>query len=1222
MNVSRGVHKSRLAHRRLHERLEARLLLDGDSGAAAEYGQLPLSFEINQGQTAPQVNFMAHGNGYALFLTSSEAVLSLQSPASSAGTSPVTASGDALDMKFLSANPNAQARGVDKLASVTNYLIGINPSQWQTGIANYAQVEYQNLYAGVNLTYYGNQRQLEYDFTVAAGADPSQIAFHVVGAEGVSLDAEGNLVLDTSGGDVIEHAPVVYQQTAAGRQTIDGHYTLGDDGRVGFAIGNYDHKQTLVIDPILSYSTYLGGNVGDGGNAIAVDTEGHAYVTGVTLSSNFPVTFGALQTFAAGSQDAFVAKLNATGSGLVYSTYLGGRDFDQANAIAVDAAGNAYVAGATSSTDFPITPGAPQSTNTGTENAFVAKLNAAGSELIYSTYLGGNGQDYANGIAVDLAGQAYVAGAASSTNFPTTTGALQTAKAGSQNAFVAKLNAAGSDLVYSTYLGGSNYDSAAAIAVDVTGQAYVAGETGSVNFPTTSGALQTSDPSNPSSGAINHGFVAKLNAAGSGLVYSTYLGGNGVDQANGIAADSLGHAYVVGDTSSTNFPTTPGALQTSNKGGGDAFVVKLNPAGSGLVYGTYLGGSFADTGNAIAVDGAGEAYVAGGTGSTDFPIGFFAPQTYNGGGSDAFVAKLNAAGNGLAYSTYLGGSLDELANAIAVDSVGEAYVTGVTSSINFPITAGALQSSNAVGELAFVAKIATTALSLTAVSLAPTEGAPFVSRLAFLDDETKASDPASNFDALVAWGDGTTSVATVLPYLNGFNLLAGHTYAEEGTYTITVSVVDADGDNNVVNTFANVADAPLSGVSRTTAFTEGVALLRSVASFEDDDPKGAVGDYTANIDWGDGQTSPGTIVGDGDLFDVTGSHQYVADGNLPITVTVHDAGGAAVVIDSTAAVADSLAAKPVNFSVYGSKSFNGTVATFTDPDNSLGPTDYTAKITWDDGTTTSGVITAVGSGPNATFSVAGTHVFNSFAGFHAVSVAITDMDDGGVTTVIDSVLDPPALTANQIYVLNAYQSTFGTAGTANTVVAGNTLAAWAAKLDQGASTDSFAMALLGSGEYYGMFVGGLYEQYLGRAADAAGLAYWEAQMLQGATDAQVEAAFAGSGEFYQHADGTDAGWVSAMYQAILGRPADPGGLAYWTGQLAQGASRATVAQGFAASPEREGQLINDDYFTDLGRAADSAGQTYWLNAFQNGLRNEDIIAGFLASDEYYRAHSS
>jgi len=336
-----------------------------------------------------------------------------------------------------------------------------------------------------------------------------------------------------------------------------------------------------------------------------------------------------------------------------------------------------------------------------------------------------------------------------------------------------------------------------------------------------------------------------------------------------------------------------------------------------------------------------------------------------------------------------------------------------------------------------------------------------------------------------------------------------------------------------------------------------------------------------------------------------------------------DGPGAGITINSAAVVADSLAAKPINLNVIGGKSFNGFVASFTDADNSKpGATDYAATITWDDGTSTSGTFYVQNSGPGATFFVRGSHQFASFSGFHTISVAITDLDDGGVTTVIDSVLDPPGLTPNQIYVLNAYLDAFGAAGTTTTTVAGASLADWAAKLDAGASHASFATALLHSDEYYGSIVGAVYQKYLGRAPDDGGVAYWVGQMRQGMADEQLEASFAGAAEFYQHAGGSDSGWVGAMYLDILRRAADAAGVAFWTGQLAQGANRAAVAQGFAASVEREAQRVQDDYFADLGRTADAAGQAYWVNTFEHGMHNEDVIAGFLASDEYELAHSS
>jgi hypothetical protein len=1203
------------------ERLECRTLLDGAGAATvACYGQLPISFEINQGQTDPQVNFLARGSGYGLYLTPNAAVLSLQQPqgqqGANAGVSAqrVASHGDVLQMQFLGANPTAQAVGVDQLPGVSNYLIGNDPAKWHTGIANFGQVEYQDLYHGVNLIYYGNQRQLEYDFVVAAGADPAQIAFDFVGTQSTALDAQGNLVLHASGGDVIEHAPVVYQQTANGRQTIDGHYRLASGGRVGFTVGAFDHSQPLVIDPILSYATYLGGSYYDYANAIAADAAGEAYVTGYTASTNFPTTTGALQTSNNGSYDAFVAKLNVAGSALIYSTYLGGSGDDEAAGIAIDAAGEAYVTGYTASTNFPTTTGASQTSNAGGNDAFVAKLNAAGSEIVYSTYLGGSGDDRATGIAIDPAGEAFVTGYTNSTNFPTTTGALQTSNVGGDDAFAAKFNAAGSALIYSTYLGGSDYDQATGIAIDPAGEAYVTGFTTSTNFPTTTGALQTSNVGG------DHAFVAKLNSAGSALIYSTYLGGSIYDHATSIAIDPAGEAYVTGFTTSTNFPTTTGALQTFYAGGGDAFVAKLNAAGSALIYSTYLGGSDYDQAAGIAIDPAGEAYVTGFTTSTNLPTTTGAPQTFYAGGGDAFVAKLNTAGSALIYSTYLGGSVDDQATGIAIDPAGEAYVVGSTYSTNFPTTAGALQPTVAGNEHAFVFKLATTALELTAAPIAATEGTPFTGTVGFLIDEAQAFAPVGAFTALVAWGDGSTSNATVVPLRNGFNLLATHTYTEDGPYSLNLVIVDSDGDSAFTATNASVADAALSAVGKNVVFTEGVAASHTLATFEDADPRGAAGDYSATITWGDGQSSTGSIVADGGGFDVVGTHQYNEEANnLPITVTIQDAGGATTTAAGSASIG--LSAKGVSLTVTGTKQFTGTVATFSDlglsPNN-----DFTATIAWGDspislpGTVKAG--TGIGN-----YIVTGTHTYGSFLGSLAIVVTITDGDSHVATVVTGTAVDPTAgQTPNQAYVASAYQDLFGAAGTSTTVVAGVSLADWATKLDTGTPRSTFAAAIVHSAEYYGSVVDGIYQKYLGRSPDATGRTYWVGQLQQGMTDEQLEAAFAGAAEYYQHAGGSDAAWVGAMYVDILGRAADATGLAFWTSQLAHGANRADVALGFAVSLERENQRVEDDYFNDLGRTADDVGLAFWVNAFEHGTRNEDVIAGLLASDEYYQAHSS
>jgi hypothetical protein len=685
----------------------------------AGYGQLPLSFEINQGQTDPQVNFLARGSGYTLFLTPTEAVLSLQKPAKPAASAPAVAApaavADVLGMQLVGANPSPQAAGLDELPGKSNYFIGNDPSQWHTDVANYGRVAYADVYPGINLVYYGHQRQLEYDFQVAAGADPGRIRLAFPNVHGMELDGQGDLVLHTAGGDVVEQAPVLYQEKARVREAVAGHYVVHGADQVGFAVGAYDPRQVLVIDPVLSYSTYLGGSGHDYPAGTAVDAAGNAYVTGATVSTDFPTAHPLQSSYGGGNNfdgDAFVAKLNAAGSALVYSTYLGGSslEWEGLGAIAVDAAGNAYVTGGTDSTDFPTAHPLQPAKGAG-HDAFVAKLNAAGSALVYSTFLGGSSDDYGTSIAVDAAGNAYVTGHTDSTNFPTAH-PLQPTYGGAGDAFVAKLSAAGSALVYSTYLGGSGVEYGYGIAADAAGNAYVTGETASTNFPTAH-SLQ------PAYGGSWDAYVAKLNAAGSALVYASYLGGSDGDGGQGIAVDAAGNAYVTGVTNSTDFPTLD-PLQPTYGGGGDAYVAELNAAGSALVYATYLGGSGLDGGWGIAVDAAGNAYITGLTDSTDFPTAH-PLQPAKGAGHDAFVAKLNAAGSALVYSTFLGGSSDDFGASIAVDAEGSAYVVGNTSSTDFS-TANPLQPASCGNGDVFIAKIGDSAAAAISMVSATTDG--------------------------------------------------------------------------------------------------------------------------------------------------------------------------------------------------------------------------------------------------------------------------------------------------------------------------------------------------------------------------------------------------------------------------------------------------------------------------------------------------------------------
>jgi Bacterial Ig-like domain (group 3)/Beta-propeller repeat len=673
------------------------------------YGKLPLRFEANHGQTDAQVKFLSRTSGYSLFLTGDEAVLTLSgknpqgfvsghrfSDAASGSRKGVPSAAElttgkvtskVLRMKLRNANSAARVTGVDELAGTSNYFIGNDPAKWRTNVPTYAKVKYEGIYSGIDLVYYGNQRQLEYDFIVAPGADPHRIAFDVHGAKRIRQDGRGELVFKVGADEIRWHRPVVYQEKDGARQSVAARYVISDTNRVGFEVAKYDDRRPLYIDPLI-YSTYLGGSGADYSYGIAVDSSGNAYVTGVTSSTDFP-TKDPLQTAKAGGNDVFVTKINAAGSALVYSTYLGGSGDDVGSAIAVDSSGNAYVTGTTYSTDFPtMNPLQPANAGGGSD-AFVSKINASGSALVYSTYLGGSGSDYGAGIAVDSASNAYVIGTTYSTDFPTTSGAFQTAcgDAGclKPDAFVAKINPAGSALVYSTYLGGSSYEDGRGIAVDSAGNAYVTGFTYSNDFPTTSGAFQTA--CGDAGCFYGNAFVAKINPIGSALVYSTYLGGSGSDGGAGIAVDSAGHAYVTGRAGSADFPTK-NPLQAYG-GDVDAFVAKINATGSALVYSTYLGGSGVDDYlvGAIAVDSAGNAYVTGDTGSTDFPTTPGAFKTTCGrcaNYEDAFVAKIDPTGSVLVYSTYLGGSGHDTGVRIAVDSSRNAYVTGYTTSTDFP----------------------------------------------------------------------------------------------------------------------------------------------------------------------------------------------------------------------------------------------------------------------------------------------------------------------------------------------------------------------------------------------------------------------------------------------------------------------------------------------------------------------------------------------------------
>jgi len=694
-----------------------------ESRVAANFGNLPLSFEPNQGQTDSQVKFLSRSPHYNLFLTSNEAVFTLPIHSSKASLvqgrvaslrNPRSETQAVLRMEILGANTTASVEGEIPSEGHTNYLTGSNSGKWVRNVPQYARVHYRGVYPGVDLTFYGQQRQLEFDFIVKPGADPAAIALGIQGAKKIRTDQAGDLVLTSAAGDLRLHKPVAYQRRGEVRQLVDAGFVVNGQ-KVALAVGGYDRASELVIDPSIAYSTYLGGGNEDDGFGIAVDGTGAAYITGQTLSSGFPTKSGSYQTTFKPTQDAFVTKLTTDGSALVYSTFLAGTGTSGGSAIAIDGSKNAYVVGSTTATDFPTngTITAAQPNSGGKQDAFVVKLSADGSSLLYSTYLGGAEDEIGFGVAIDALGGIYAVGETKSTNFPTTA-PIQGVNLGGSDGFVTKINPDGSR-GFSDYLGGSKNDTVTGVALDPSAKFYVSGITFSTDLiPSPSFQACTG-----CTGTVDHSFVAAIQStvSGFGYIYRTYLHGSGTDEANLIAVDALSNAYVVGLTASTDFPTNGSVApyQSALHSGAtsNAFISKLNPTGTGLLYSTYVGGSGADDGIAIAVDASGVAYVTGVTSSTDFPTTTDATQATNaGGGSDAFVAKLNTTvggGGGLLFSTYLGGKSAENATKIAgiaidIASPPNIFVTGQTQSDNFPFSAGAFQTAYSSSGDAFVVK--------------------------------------------------------------------------------------------------------------------------------------------------------------------------------------------------------------------------------------------------------------------------------------------------------------------------------------------------------------------------------------------------------------------------------------------------------------------------------------------------------------------------------------
>lgn len=1296
------------------EQLEDRCLL----ASSLAFGQLPLAFEANRGQASSGVDYVARGQGYTLTLSAGKALMGLHRPGDSGP-------GEVLGLNLLGANPRPAVIALDGLAARVNYYIGNDPTQWHPDVPTYGKVGYQAVYPGVDLIYYGNHGRLEYDLVVGAGANLGRIRLTVTGAQSVTLDAQGNLLLHTAEGDLVEQAPTLYQEVNGVRQAVSGRYVIQDGGTIGFAVGAYDQGQPLTIDPVLNYSTYLGGTGSDQGLGVAIDSQGFILVTG-SASSDLLQRSPVQQGYGGGASDAFVAKIDPTKSGdasLIYMTFVGGTGTDVGRAIAADAAGNAHFTGQTTSTNFPTFSNGlfPIQTSNGgaveLRDAFIGELDAAG-KAVYSTYYGGGADEDGRAIAVAPNGTTYVAGDTFSTDFRTSSFAAQPSLRGLHDAFVVRINP-DSTLNYSTLLGGSGDDFANAIALDAAGNVYVAGQTGSSDFPT----------ANPFQGALfgaTNAFITKINPTGQVIVSSTYLGGSGNDSASGIAVDGSGSVTVVGTTSSGDFPATLGSYQplagthnsfkstdggstwrpinyrlaeftvgqmvvdptdasvvyaagnpqaapveksvdggstwasssnglptrdtfrqlaidphrpqtlyatfsndplgrvvfrttdggnfwaavpgtglpagiapaafavdslgmlfldgssggvfrsadggttwvgvnvgltapasaiaiaiapsnpqviyleqqapadvyrstdggnnwapthlnqdltslvvdpadsstvygwgsaaglqkttdggttwtavgkgfpstakavrvilavapsapgtvyagtltsglfkstdgaltwlaenngltnpsisavavaatdantvyTGNQGGGsDAFVAKLNVQGVGLVYATYLGGGGNDSAAGLALDAAGDPSVVGTTSSSDFPTANPIQHALGGGRSDGFLAQLNSSGSALLSSTYFGGSGDDAVNAVAVDSVGAAYIVGTTTSTDLPefswisnvATRAPFQTSIKGGSDAFVEKIIPGNLVFVSPNTIAEGHTTFNFRIR--NDNNLFADPLKQF--VVQWNGAP--LATAFFAGNSTDLLAtvpASLVGDEGVAYVSVK----DRTSGLIGELPfTITDAPMSDQTQPSTLNAVEGLDTGdliVSTFIDANPNGLTTDFSASqIDWGDGSapTSPVLIQAtqrfpDRVVYAVHGRHVYADERATPyqVTVSIQDDGSTQPLTSTNTRVsigdAPLMNTTPSSTFTPAENTDSGllTLATFTDGNASALIGDFTATVSWGDGATATMGVVAQSQGH---FAVQGNHKYRE-AGSYPVTVVVRDV---------------------------------------------------------------------------------------------------------------------------------------------------------------------------------------------------------------------------------------
>jgi hypothetical protein len=667
-----------------------------------------LAFERNDGQTSSRLQFTARARNYTVFLDSREATVVFRA----AGRRPIPQNDsvknveppiDFVSLHLLESDRTGTPQAEEPLTAKANYFLGSDAQKWRINVPLFGRVRYQSIYKNVDLVYYGTESQLEYDFVIRPGGDPKSIRFSLEAARRPVIERNGDLTVRVGEAQFALRKPIAYQIVDGQEHQVTAYFlATGHDG-FGIEVGDYDRRLPLIVDPVLAYSTYLGGSADEGIFGIGFDEEGNIYVAGETSSADFP-NREAIQKHVGGNYDVFVSKFDPTGTELIYSTYLGGSAFDHAIGIQIDESGSAYIAGITQSRDFPVKD-ARQPTLAGISNGFVAKLSPSGSELVFSTYLGGRNFDQITALALGHHNHVYVAGSTNSMDFPVTPQAFQRICDGGahvsfciSDAFVTEFDESGKNLVYSTYLGGMGYDSAAGLALDEEGEAYVVGQTFSRDFPSKN-AYQSAFS------GFSDAFVTKLNAAGSEVLFSTFLGGSNFSGATDIALDRHDKVYVAGITASTDFPLVR-PFQSKNQGGGiDGFIAKLDLQTSQLIYSTYVGGNGFDYPFRVTVNSRGEASLIGFTSSTNFPLLNPIQSSYRGGATDAFVFTLDRSGERPLFSTYLGGSGDEFGYAITIGCRDSVWVGGSSSSKDFPMV-DAFQRTYAGGPFdAFLSRI-------------------------------------------------------------------------------------------------------------------------------------------------------------------------------------------------------------------------------------------------------------------------------------------------------------------------------------------------------------------------------------------------------------------------------------------------------------------------------------------------------------------------------------